>query len=354
MRADMAKVLVERPRLRRPPRGKGSPYPRAEMGRRFARPLEDAPRHQSMAAFHRRKLLNENLAPLRRFLEAQVGRPWRCVYGEIAQHIRPTSAVQAHIKQHVDDFVVTTAHYVDGVLHGVVYGRPQPLNRRFWRERLYVCPRTGILRRVPALPEPRPRFGRRIALGTRHELREVDGVWRHVTLARRPTRWPCARRGCGSRRTSMPSTTAPGAAADRTPDGLPRSPRNRVWLLAVSVADLAADPPDRRALHARRAQREMAAALDGRGDGHPLHVRRGFLEVALALLPTIGVAVLVVGLVGLAALGEEGLVLEVSTVDGVPAPRCQQRHADRPPHRPPRWHHVRAPSWMDRPRFIGS
>jgi hypothetical protein len=36
-----------------------------------------------------RPALNENLNPLKRYLHAQVGRPWNKVYAEIAARIRP-------------------------------------------------------------------------------------------------------------------------------------------------------------------------------------------------------------------------------------------------------------------------
>lgn len=37
------------------------------------------------------KVLNENLTPLRRYLERQVGRPWNKVYSEIAVGLKVTS-----------------------------------------------------------------------------------------------------------------------------------------------------------------------------------------------------------------------------------------------------------------------
>jgi hypothetical protein len=70
MRADMYKVIVERPR-----RGGGD---------RQYRPLpndDDAPARESLRSRHKqRKWLNENLRPLQRFLASQVGRPWDNVY----------------------------------------------------------------------------------------------------------------------------------------------------------------------------------------------------------------------------------------------------------------------------------
>src|SRR5688572_532029 len=74
MREDMFKVIVERPR-----RGAGW------SGERAPDALdEDARAHESIVHRHRqRKSLNENLNPLRRWLERQVDRPWDKVYSEL-------------------------------------------------------------------------------------------------------------------------------------------------------------------------------------------------------------------------------------------------------------------------------
>src|SRR5580704_1168370 len=81
MRSDMAKVIVERPRIK---------ARKSKQGRAVA--LEDLPSHEGMrraqALRGDRKQLNENLNPLKRYLAGQVGRPWRKVYGEIARNLR--------------------------------------------------------------------------------------------------------------------------------------------------------------------------------------------------------------------------------------------------------------------------
>ena len=108
MRADMAKLLVERPRK----------YSRTgrHLRRRHRRvlqrqDLEAAPKVDSMAperqfGWHRRRL-NENLNPLLRLRERNVGRPWSKVHSEIRAHVRVDSAVQLHILQHLDEAVRT-------------------------------------------------------------------------------------------------------------------------------------------------------------------------------------------------------------------------------------------------------
>ena len=120
MRRDMFKVIVERPR-RFGPGGwtRGRP----------PRDAEDGPSHAGMRrpydSWHERKELNENLAPLRRYLMKQVGRPWNKVFSEICEHLRTDSTVQEHVRRHLGDFVA-------------IHGRDS--------RPLYVDPRTGLLR----------------------------------------------------------------------------------------------------------------------------------------------------------------------------------------------------------------
>jgi hypothetical protein len=126
MREDMARVIVERPRL-----GGG----RTRKGRAIA--FDDLPAQEGMrrryGRFGDRKMLNENLAPLRRYLDRQVGRPWDAVYSEIARHLRPDNAVQQHVRDHLADFVAVTPH---------------PRRYRFWHEPFHVDPRDGLLKRT--------------------------------------------------------------------------------------------------------------------------------------------------------------------------------------------------------------
>ena len=105
MREDMDKVIVERPR-----KGGGR-----DKGTRQWRNSRERGNHLGMRRGHADlKGLNENLAPLRRWLHKQVHRPWDAVYGELCRGIDRRNAVQAHIHQHVDDFVDRDAVWVDG------------------------------------------------------------------------------------------------------------------------------------------------------------------------------------------------------------------------------------------------
>src|ERR1700736_4653085 len=83
-----------------------------------------------------RKELNENLAPLRRYLERQVGRPWNKVYSEIARHLRVDSAVQQHVREHLRDFVAVEARHV---------ARGWPSGQTVWWQPFYVDSVTGLL-----------------------------------------------------------------------------------------------------------------------------------------------------------------------------------------------------------------
>jgi hypothetical protein len=186
MRADMAKVIVERPRFGSRHKHEGKGYRRS--WQRLA--PEDQPRREGIKARARgdEKSLNEHLGPLRRFLESCVGRPWDRVFAEICENISRDSAVQDHVRDHVKDFVTTQVIEIDGVPcngeGGWTYGWPLARAHR----RLYVCPRTGLLRRLEVPSRKRasrrgPRGPKPIRLDAQRQCHWVDGGWHLVTLA---------------------------------------------------------------------------------------------------------------------------------------------------------------------------
>lgn len=134
MRADMSKVIVERPRL-------GRSWAKANQGDRFPRNIEDAPMRAPKCP-DKTKHLNENLSPLKRFLRSQVGRRWNDVYSEISTNLRSSSAVQQHVRDHLRDFVAIHVEFHDGVPFSLPDGRGwyHGVVRYF-----YVCPTTGRL-----------------------------------------------------------------------------------------------------------------------------------------------------------------------------------------------------------------
>jgi hypothetical protein len=145
MRSDMDKVLCERPR--------GGA--RLRRRRRYRGPLEEAPRFESSSRNRGgSKWLSEHLGPLRRWLLAQAGRTWDAVYSELRANISPNNAVQLHIWQHAEHYVARHVELVRGKPHHVAarYWEPHgaPVSSR--RCPVYVCPKTGILRRTPVTP----------------------------------------------------------------------------------------------------------------------------------------------------------------------------------------------------------
>jgi hypothetical protein len=181
MRPDMAKVIVERPR-----RGGNWAHKKA----RCPRDMDLMVSKEGMRAPHVRnwggKELNENLAPLRRFLISRVGHEWDAVYSEISENLRITSAVQQHVRDHVQDFVITKVSVdADGELWGTNWGTPYRIGEGGRRRELYVDPRDGILKLTPQQEKLAPWHKRREAQFTlthraiddAHEIRKHEGIW---------------------------------------------------------------------------------------------------------------------------------------------------------------------------------
>jgi hypothetical protein len=143
MRKDMSKVIVERPRRGRAVAGLRPGRTRALVDD-DGEPIRAKGAKEPKGRAQKTKWLNENLNPLKRYLAAQVGRPWRKVYSEISEHLKPTSTVQQHVRDHLSDFVAINARREKGVLWAEThYGRPMPLSDT--NHLYYVHPRTGLL-----------------------------------------------------------------------------------------------------------------------------------------------------------------------------------------------------------------
>lgn len=162
MREDIAKVIVERPRLGSRSRSSDDPkgYNRKRYGKDYI--LEDLPQKESMSARRRygwdAKELNENLSPLRRFLEKNVGRPWDKVFSELSEHIDLNSTVKRHIWQHVFDFVEKNTFMGDDGkvwVHSGYGSGDHPLEAKqyYTRAHLYIHPKDGLLKKVKVKPD---------------------------------------------------------------------------------------------------------------------------------------------------------------------------------------------------------
>lgn len=193
MREDMDKVIVERPR-----RGGGVQGD----GRKWRNSKERGSRLGMKQGYEYPKGLNENLAPLKRWLHKQVHRPWDKVYAELCNCIDRRSTVQAHIFEHIDDFVDRDAVMRDGevLVRSSWWGRGDrvPLVEAS-RVELFVHPTTGILlpnRRIAQARqrERGERYGQRgkktelsfVAIDELTQWHRVDGYWYEITLAPTP------------------------------------------------------------------------------------------------------------------------------------------------------------------------
>ncbi len=145
MRKDMSKVIVERPRTGRSAAGKRPGRTRVLTGD-DGEPLGAVKgAREPKRKAQKTKQLNETLNPLKRYLASNVGRPWDKVYSEISEHLKPTSTVQQHVRDHLEDFVAISTRMKGGVV---------VMTPRYGGERAisdssalyYVHPRTGILR----------------------------------------------------------------------------------------------------------------------------------------------------------------------------------------------------------------
>ncbi|MGC3959666.1 MAG: hypothetical protein QM813_17525 [Verrucomicrobiota bacterium] len=148
MRPDMHKVVVERPRW--------NPGP-SKKGRRANLPDELLPKFEGIKRPHRhRKGLTDLLGPLKRWLQAQVGRAWNDVYSEACAVIKPDSIIRAHVKTHLLQFVErhTFMHEERVCVLEMGYrgrGIVPVEERRYGWNLFFVHPETGLLQVIPQM-----------------------------------------------------------------------------------------------------------------------------------------------------------------------------------------------------------
>ncbi len=153
------------------------------------------------------KSLNENLAPLVRFLRSSCGRPWNDVYSEIRERISPKSAVQLHIWQHVEQYVQRNLQVTaDGQLAHPQFAWPRG-------GPFYVDPRTGLLcedRTWRRYRRPPPEPVAYIRLKDEPVGPASKGIWYAVQTA-------VARDSAGSSRRDSAKTGGQPQLTDRMP-----------------------------------------------------------------------------------------------------------------------------------------
>src|SRR5262245_46157414 len=186
----MGKVLVERPRLKV---CRYAPGPEKGYRKRIDRCYDDdgsPPRREGMKKRYgsNRKYFNEHLGPLRRFLNSNVGRPWDKVYSEICQHVDRGNVVQKHILTHLFDYVVVHTVLIDGepcrgeAHWGYHYGEPLRTSER--RDRWYVCPKSGLLRKSKYVPREskKPVPPRTVKLNNKRMCVFLKGRWELISV----------------------------------------------------------------------------------------------------------------------------------------------------------------------------
>jgi hypothetical protein len=175
MRSDMHKVIVERPRMLRSKwKNRKTALRLSETQRAQAvRDAEDydSGRPRASSARHE-KILNENLAPLKRFLMQQVGRPWDKVYSEICRTIDTRSAIGLHVLQHVEDFIAIDTFIENGKVCERNCSRVMEVRG------LYVHPVTRIIRLAKRRPsQPKLAELSLVAVNETLEFEKIDGLW---------------------------------------------------------------------------------------------------------------------------------------------------------------------------------
>ncbi|MEM8724564.1 MAG: hypothetical protein AAGE86_03490 [Pseudomonadota bacterium] len=197
MRADMFKVIVERPRW-------GSRHAPAAKLKRRTDPgctFIGHKRHAWESAAYT-KSLSENLAPLRRFLFKQRGRLWNDVFSEICKQLDTGSTVKMHIREHLEDFIMVSIHIdANGMWLGRGrFGGVQPLDG--WWPDLYVDPIDGRVKETAQLrqllgierrsyrrwlgPYTEGPFDDFELLSPSHVLMKRSGIWFELRLTRDP------------------------------------------------------------------------------------------------------------------------------------------------------------------------
>jgi hypothetical protein len=186
MRADMKKVVVERPRG-------GSRQRNNKFGARLRyipdHDYDDQPKKargfESYGSDGRGKWFTDVLGPLERFVRSNLGRPWDKVYSELCAGLDKRKVTGLHIFQHLDDFVERNCYLgADRKPYTTRYGNPWPVSS------FYVHPRTGLLCEAPPGMGARKRRRAKLLsedvtllhLGNNRAYRKHDGIWYRAKL----------------------------------------------------------------------------------------------------------------------------------------------------------------------------
>ena len=185
MRPDMKYIIIERPRTHG---DGGKSIPPKGSKKRLRKQIEKEETFSFESNSPRRvygwncKELNENLRPLIRWLEKQVGRNWDDVYSEICQGLSVRNATSAHVRDHAEEFVRKDCTIVDGEICDNV-GKPLGEYHWGWKE-FYVHPESGKLCQLKHAPRYKYNRHKDWVPGKdqNHRYYFLEGVWYEITL----------------------------------------------------------------------------------------------------------------------------------------------------------------------------
>ncbi len=150
MREDMHKVIVEHPRA---PGGKTARNVRR--GKDKFNPQKDpdsylSPSTRRKVLYRDYKTFRDYLNPLRRYIEAQCGRPWRKVYSEIRKQFGDNSTLSDHLREHIRMEVCTDLDAIEERLALPPKTTPYlSFNRRSTAWTRFYVDRHGLLKEWP-------------------------------------------------------------------------------------------------------------------------------------------------------------------------------------------------------------
>ncbi len=160
MRDDMFKIIVERPRW-----GAGHAVSAKLKGNRTPDSKQIGLKRHAWVAAPYTKHLNENLAPLVRFLRSRRGRKWDDVFSEICAGLDTGSTVKMHVRQHIDDFVLSR---IAIGRHGEWMWQGRVIEFSSWQhKRFFVDPDDGLLKDYSELDRRLPAVNRTAGTGGR-------------------------------------------------------------------------------------------------------------------------------------------------------------------------------------------
>lgn len=123
----------------------------------------DSRRCEGMTRLHRggTKYFNDNLSPLRRFLQRRLGQPWTLVYQELSQKLDRRSVAGQHVYQHLEEMVYRRVDKIEDAWFRTTYGgKVLPLPPEKWGGYpFFYLDAKGILRLWPRPPRTKRALG---------------------------------------------------------------------------------------------------------------------------------------------------------------------------------------------------